>query len=270
MVDSVRFFVDPKTDSDDPEIRMAYGLNVAPPWSDGGSLFINFPEHLEYMPGTRGIARHHDKRENVWQVSADGAEVWYEVESITEPGVFFSVKARAEGERALFEMTITNRSQIMLESIRPLICYQYHRLKGFPASRRNNFAHTFIVIGGKPVALADLTVERSEAYARMAQVKGCPDEHNWWAEKMGGFIEERMDMAFTALTASEDDRKVVVFWTPGKNLLSNSAIPCIHADPYFGDLAPGESRSAHGILIFTRASLEELIKELAAKTEKPW
>src|SRR2546425_1344544 len=43
---SVRFFVDPATNSDDPERRMAYGLNVAPPWKDGGSLFINLPEHL--------------------------------------------------------------------------------------------------------------------------------------------------------------------------------------------------------------------------------
>ena len=70
-------------------------------------------------------------------------------------------------------------------------------------------------------------------------------------------------MAFTALTASADDRKVVVFWTPGKNLLSNSAIPCIHADPYFGDLKPGESRSARGVLIFTLNSLEKLVEELA-------
>ena len=270
MADGIRFFVDPKTNSDNPEKRMAYGLSVVPPWADGGSLFINFPEHLEYMPGTRGIARHHDKRENVWQVSVDGSEAWYEVESIAEPGVFFSVRAHAEGEQALFEMTIKNRSQITLKSIRPLICYQYHSLKGFHETRSNNFANVFIAIKGKPVALKDLTVERPEAYARMAQVKGCPDEHNWWAEKMGGLIEEQMDMAFTALTASGDNRKVIVFWTPGKNLLSNSAIPCIHADPYFGDLSPGESRSALGLLFFTRRPLAELIKELAAKAEQPW
>ncbi len=270
MANRIRFFVDPKTNSDDPEKRMAYGLSVVPPWADGGSLFINFPEHLEYMPGTRGIARHHDKRGNVWQVSVDGSKAWYEVESITEPGVFFSVRAYVEGEQALFEMTIKNRSQTTLKSIRPLICYQYYNLKGFHEMKSSNFANVFTAVKGKPVALKDLTVERPEAYARMAQVKGCPDEHNWWAEKMGGLIEEQMDMAFTALTASGDNRKVIVFWTPGKNLLSNSAIPCIHADPYFGDLSPGESRSALGLLFFTRRPLAELIKELAAKAEQPW
>jgi len=45
MTTQIRFAVDPRTNSDDPEQRMAYGLTVVPPWSDGGSLFINFPEH---------------------------------------------------------------------------------------------------------------------------------------------------------------------------------------------------------------------------------
>src|SRR5438552_8149774 len=127
------------TNSDDPELRMAYGLHVAPPWKDGGAVFINLPEHLEYMPGTKGIARHHDKRANVWQVSADGSRASYEVESLTEPGVFFGVKAAAEGDRARFEMTITNRSKTVLKSIRPLLCYQYPGLTGFPVANTDNF-----------------------------------------------------------------------------------------------------------------------------------
>src|SRR2546421_4369680 len=73
-IGKVKFYVDNTTNSEDPEIRMAYGLNIVPPWSDGGSIFVNLPEHLEYMPETKGIARHHDKRTNVWQVSADSTK----------------------------------------------------------------------------------------------------------------------------------------------------------------------------------------------------
>src|SRR5690606_7911187 len=89
----VKFYVDSATNSEDPEIRMAYGLNIVPPWSDGGSIFVNLPEHLEYMPETKGITRHHDNRKNVWQITTDSTEANYEVESNTEPGIFFSVKA---------------------------------------------------------------------------------------------------------------------------------------------------------------------------------
>jgi hypothetical protein len=90
-MDGVKFFVDPSTNSDDPDIRMAYGYNITRPWPDGGSIFVNLPEHLEYMPETKGIARHHDDWRNVWQISADSTEAHYEVESLTEHGVFFFV-----------------------------------------------------------------------------------------------------------------------------------------------------------------------------------
>ncbi|HEX8041567.1 MAG TPA: hypothetical protein VF490_20610 [Chryseosolibacter sp.] len=248
---AVRFYVDPATSSDDPEKRMAYGLNIVPPWPEGGSVFVNLPEHLEYMPETMGIARHHDKRANVWQVAADSAGADYSVESLTEPGVFFSARARARDNKALFEVTITNRSEKILRSIRPLFCFQYHHLSGFPARLSDNFQHTFILMKGKPVAVSDLAVEKPDALARMAQVRDCPDEHNWWAEEMGGFIPEKIDSAVTVLTASGGSRKVTLRWTPGKNFLSNRYIPCIHADPCVGDLEPGQSRTVTGALVFT-------------------
>jgi hypothetical protein len=260
---AVKFFVDPRTNSSDADIRMAYGLNIVPPWTDGGSIFVNLPEHLEYMPGTKGIARHHDNRPNVWQVNHDSTEAHYDVESITEPGIFFSVKAKAQDQSARFEMTITNRSNRTIQSIRPLFCFQYNLLKHFPAKNTNNFSHTYIVVNGKLVPVTGLEVKNPAAVARMAQVKDCADEHNWWAQEMGGFIEQRIDKAFTVLTSSNDDRKVILKWTPGKNFLSNAVIPCIHADPCIGDLSPGQSKTVKGELIFTRAPLEEIVKELA-------
>ena len=259
----IHFFVDPATNSDDPEKRMAYGLNVTPPWPDGGFFFINLPEHLWFMPGTKGIARHHDQRKNVWQISKDGTKASYDVESVLAPGIRLSVTAVAAKDRVNFEMTIKNNSSLFLESIGPLFCFQYHHLKGFPLRLSDNFAHTFILVDGRPVALKDIEVDSVKAVARMAQAKNCKDEANWWAEKMGGMIQERIDFAVTALTSSSDDRKVIVSWMPGKSILSNTFIPCIHADPCIGDLQQGESRTVRGVLIFTRDSIASVIKELS-------
>jgi hypothetical protein len=261
----VKFFVDPATNSDDQDIHMSYGLNIVPNWPDGGSVFVNLPEHLEYMPGTKGIARHHDKRKNVWNVSSDSSEAHYNVESITEPGVFFAVNAKSNNERAGFEVTITNKSAKTLNSIRPLFCFQYNLLKGFPVKYSDNFSHTYIIMDGKPVSVSGIAVKDSNAVARMAQVKSCADEHNWWAQEMGGFIEKRIDAAYTILTSANNDRNVIVRWTPGKNFLSNAAIPCIHADPCIGNLAPGESKTVSGELIFTSKPLNEIIKEYPIK-----
>lgn len=262
---SVKFYVDPATNSDDPEIRMAYGLNIVPPWSDGGSVFVNLPEHLEYMPGTKGIARHHDKRLNVWQVNSDSTEARYTVESLTEPGVFFSAKAKSDQQQAFFELTITNHTEKTFHSLRPMFCFQYNLLKGFPLKNTNNFSNTFIIINGKPVQVSDIAVKNPGAIARMAQVGSCKDDHNWWAEEMGGMIEQKIDAAYTILTTLHDDRKIILKWTPGKNFLSNSAIPCIHADPCIGDLEPGHSKTAIGELVFTKASMKELTKKFPVK-----
>ena len=260
----IQFFVDPATNSDDAEKRMAYGLNVTPPWADGGFFFINLPEHLWFMPDTKGIARHHDQRKNVWQISKDGKVAGYDVESVLAPGVLLSVKAVATKDRVNFEMTIKNNSELFLKSIGPLFCFQYHHLKGFPLKRSDNFAHTFILVDGQPVALKDIKVDSVNAVARMAQAKDCKYEANWWAEKMGGMIKEPIDFAVTALTSSTDDRKVIVSWMPGKSILSNTVIPCIHADPCIGDLRQGESRTVRGVLIFTRDPITSVMKELSA------
>jgi len=146
-----------------------------------------------------------------------------------------------------------------------LFCFQYNLLKGFPEKNTDNFVHTFIIMNGKPFSVADLNVKNPDAPARMAQVSSCVDEHNWWAQKMGGFIEQRIDAAYTILTAVHDDRKVILHWTPGKNFLSNVVIPCIHADPCMGNLAPGESRTVYGELVFTRTPLKQVMKKYPIK-----
>ncbi|MGH9845592.1 MAG: acetylxylan esterase [Blastocatellia bacterium] len=54
---------------------------------------------------------------------------------------------------------------------------------------------------------------------------------------------------------------------PGSSNLRRAVLasPCIHADPCFGDLAQGQSRTVRGELIFTRASLESVISEQSAR-----
>lgn len=227
----IHFYVDPATNSSDPDVRMAYGLHVVSPW--GGTVFINLPEHLEYMPGTRGIARHHDERDIVWQIEGGGESAHYEAESLSEPGVFFRAEARAEGARVHFLFSIRNETRSRLASIRAMFCHDYGEMTGFPAAQSDNFERAYVTTAGSLTSVADLPVRNRGARARMAQARGCPDHHNWWAEKMGGLIATSLDFAFTAVR-EEDGRYIALSWNPGKGLLTNRAIPCIHADPYFG------------------------------------
>jgi len=246
----------------------AYGLEVVAPWQDGGTLIINLPEHLERWPGTQGILRHNDKApKGHWQVSEDGKRATLDVESSTMPGIFVKGAASAVGgDRVELTMQISNTTDRALPGIRPLYCFQYRHLTGFP-QWIDNFKHTYVLIGGKAVALADIPTERADADVKGAYVRGCTQrDSDDFPRSRGGLIEDReLDAAIIAVEALKGPRKVVMAWTPGKSMLSNAAIPCAHGDPFYGPVPAGEAREAEGIVWFTEKPVEEALKTLAGE-----
>ena len=118
----VAFFVDSTRISSDRELTNTYGLSMTVPWEEGGSLFINFPEHLEYNPQGNTILRHHDQRSIPWVISPDGRQASYRVESAAAKGVIVEAFARTAGEDeyptgtkgVYLAMRITNGSELTL------------------------------------------------------------------------------------------------------------------------------------------------------------
>jgi len=49
-------------------------------------------------------------------------------------------------------------------------------------------------------------------------------------------------------------------------MIANSYIPCIHADPYFGTLKPGEEGFAEGLILFTEGNIKPIVKYLKKKS----
>ena len=265
-------FVDPERRSDeDREQHNEYGLSIAAPWKGAGKLFFNFPEHLEYNTQGMSILRHWDRNPSLWNVSPDGRQASYRVESPHEPGVIVEAFARLahseevpEGTTGVYlAMRITNTGERTLPTVRPLLCFQYRGLTGFPAWI-DNFKHSYLVFDGQLKAIADLPTEKPDTSFKGCVVKGCP-QRDTRAERQGGLIEEDMDLALSVVESLDGKRKLVVWWTPGKSMITNAAIPCIHADPYFGTLEPGQSAFAEGLALFTEGDLGPVIKELKAR-----
>jgi hypothetical protein len=72
---------------------------------------------------------------------------------------------------------------------------------------------------------------------------------------------------YIARNATGADRWVITAWKPLNRNWSNPPVPCIHADPKFPDIAPGETRVVRGILGFYEGS--DLAAEIA-RLEKSW
>jgi hypothetical protein len=144
---------------------------------------------------------------------------------------------------------------------------QYGGLEGFPQKLQQNYEHNFIVIGDKLTPLSDLMTSNPNTTFKGCVVKGCP-QHDTRSEATGGLITEDMDLALSVVSSLDNKRRVIVWWTPGKSMIANANIPCIHADPYFGTLDPGGEAYAEGMILFTESEIEPVIAYLKNRERK--
>lgn len=256
--------------------ELAYGLGILPPWRDGGSLVVNFPEHLEAgEDGEIGILRYYFKEPGArWQVAPDGKTAALELESPKTAGVWVKARGRVAGrDRVEFVFAITNRTSRPLVRVDPLFCHQYAGLAGFPQKAPPspgpfpNFDHVYAVADGRVVRMSEVWTRDPHSRVRGASVAGCRQPENPFAENHGGRLRSPVDAAISAVTSLDHRRKVILAWTPGKSFLSNAGIPCLHADPYFGTIQPGRSAEARGLLIMTEGPLEPAMLRMLERGE---
>jgi hypothetical protein len=252
---------------------LAYALKIVPPWEDGGFLEINLPEHLERVPGGHGILRHNDRNSRGhWEVAPDGLSAALDAPSSTIPGVFVLGTAKVVSEERIeLSMKITNKGDSSLDLPNPLYCHHYAFLTGFPQAARepgdapfDNFEYTYVFVHGKVKTLAAIPTRNPKTNRKGAIVRNCPQTEHRFAEQAGGYIEEGIDAAVAAVTSRDGKRNLVLAWTPGKSLLSNAYIPCLHTDPYYGEIAPGESRTAKGVILLTERPVKKVMHEVLA------
>ena len=193
-VSAMRIYSHPHTGDE----KAAYTVRIDSPWPGGGQLHVNFPEHLEYGPVGYTITRYSDPRPPAWQVASGGKSARYDVESIQGRGVKgVNVRATAcvvEPNRVQLSLTIANDSSKTLHDVKPLLCFQYKGLAGFPQSSKENFKYTYVVLGGRITALADVATENPDATAKAAPVQGVKPYRFAFSKKRGGYIDQPLDL----------------------------------------------------------------------------
>ena len=254
--------------------QLTYGLTIEPPWRDAGTLHVNFPEHLEYDDEDPegeyvgySILRHYDAIAYPWKIPADARSAWYNVESPHLPGVEIEARFTANGPVAVWWMKITNGSSKALPRVKPLLCFQYAGLTRFP-QHQDNFQHTYVLMNGEVICLADVETAEPAPRAMVAYAEG-NSQHDCdrFARSRGGLVEHPIDSAVAAVTSLDGRRKIVIASDPPKSVLSNTAIPCLHADPFFGTLRPGASREVSGALLFTE---EDIDAAMSTMVQREW
>src|SRR5437016_14302402 len=115
-------------------------------------------------------------------------------------------------------MKILNGGDKTLNRVKPLLCFWYAGLAGFPSRLSDNFKYTYEVMDGKPVALKNIRTDNPKATAKVAYVRGrTQHDRDQIARSRGGMIERDLDLALIAVTARDGKRKDGMTVNPGRS-----------------------------------------------------
>ena len=150
--------------------KYLYGLNIEPPWADGGFIEANLPEHLQVCPaGTEIVGEAEGDGPSKWVVADGGRSATLDVTSASFPGVRARCEATVKGKSIVFTLRVDNTGKTDLPLLKVLACHRYRKLAGF-APGPNPLTHTFVKVGGKLTRLADVPTTKPEAIVKGAFV----------------------------------------------------------------------------------------------------
>ncbi|TWU27498.1 hypothetical protein [Bythopirellula polymerisocia] len=158
-------------------------------------------------------------------------------------------------------LTICNRSDTTWSNVVAPVCLLLHASGVFQDPQ---WTRTFYRSNGKFITYAGCETDGGRDLFRMTLVKGQKmlersDDHR---EKWG-FTKRLSDDGIIAVVSSDGSAVLTTTWNPSHHLQANRrrTYSCIHANPYFGTLAPGESRTSHGYVFLINGDLEHAWSE---------
>lgn len=219
---------------------------ISPPWPSQDYVWLDFPEAIFTSQGLLFLSHvnppiptvFHDLPAVAWRRTVDGVSF----ERKLPNGVRFGGSVRKQSETVVaLELHLRNGTREPLKRISLQTCAFLRAIREFADyTNANKFIH----------------LEKSGWLAMAAPVpEGAsgPYRLGWrWSGKPVA------DLPVAVVTSSKAPRLMAMTWLNGTiSMVANPNHPCVHADPKFKDLEPGEAASIHGKLVFFEGRLED-------------
>lgn len=226
---------------------------ISPPWSDEGYLWLDFPEVImvgdEFLYAGHGPLDHPAIHHGPLPKAP-----WYEIEAgitfdrVMPNGLAFGGKLTrgADAQTVHMSLYVRNGTSGAIHGLKMQTCAYLRQLNGFDDRTLGN---KYVHVAGKGwVSLADAgEIKEETGTYRLGWRKG----------------PAIADLPLIVSRSSEGERLVAMTWHEDTySMVSNPNHPCMHADPAFPDLAPGEAHSIQGELIFFEGSLSEFERQV--------
>jgi hypothetical protein len=223
---------------------------ISPPWASSQYIYVDFPEaifigetpaYLSHVSGVLPTLFNYKLPLVEWK--RDGDRIYYE-RNLGDYMDFGGEVMPSGTHSASMKLWITNKTDEPLEDITLQTCGYLYPIKEFAAVTNTN----------KHVHLPDSGwVSLDELWPMPDDI---PEKGVFGVGWRGG--KKVSDLPF--IIASDESGEHHVAWTWFEHTVSfigNIRHPCFHADPFFPDLAPGETAAIHGEMVFFEGSLED-------------
>jgi hypothetical protein len=261
-----------------PDQNQYIAFNIHASWLDG-YIRVRFPENVNSSLGLHFLDNLEPARKRVstvtppeWKTDPKDGSIFYQVD--TAEGVGFSGRARVEGEVIHMNFTISNHSGRPLD-LTSQVCFDMSPAAAL--NRRGVLETTHTWIDGSYRSLSTATSPNAAAKFKslgynwvLMLYNERPDDPMrriepdcaWW------ILDQKPDHPLLARETRDGSHLVAISWGEGsvRRLMSNTSIPCLHADPLeVSGLPDGRSRTWCGRIFMTRNQPAELLRIYQAK-----
>ncbi|MBI2422966.1 MAG: hypothetical protein HYV27_09080 [Candidatus Hydrogenedentes bacterium] len=221
---------------------------ISPAWPSQDYLWFDFPEAIFSSQGLLFLSHINPPFPTVFQELP--AVPWEKVEhgirferALPNRIVFGGSLTKASETRVATELFLRNGSAEPLRDITLQTCVFLRAAKEFAAyTAENKFVHV-----------------PERGWIPFTEAKDAPEKEGLYRAGWRQSGRPVADWPLMATRSSDAERYVLVSWGEHTlSMVSNPKHPCMHADPRFPDLEPGESASIQGALIFHEGPLEEI------------
>jgi hypothetical protein len=221
------------------------------PWADAGYVMLDFPEAVFCDQGLLFLSHtspcfqqvYADIPQMPWEACDDGIRF----ERRLPNALVYGGSLRAATGRRQVDMTLwaRNEDEIPISRFMLQVCVYLPKAPQFAA---NTMANKFVHVDGR----GWMTYVEAEA----AGVK----TGTWRLGWRGGLPS--CDAPLMVTRSADGSRLMAVEWGDATySLTGNPAHPCMHADPVWPDLLPGESTEITGRLTFFDGGLDEFYEQ---------
>lgn len=199
-----------------------------------------------------------------WTVEENHASFTDGVKDVVRTQVNITFQA----ERIEARVKVTNLTDRVWKNSNAFTCFLLKRAPLFsdPALER-----TFAPVEGKWTSLTEILRGDKSAHGSLTffEVSGGPPLNELWVLKeIKNRYSEKLDHG-SICVVSTDGKWVAGMTAPrAAYVFNNAGLPCIHADPLLGDVAPSKSREASSIIHIFKGSVNDFAERCRMEREK--